>query len=137
MALMPAAAVGIQRLAYAISVAEGFWAGAGDATHTPNVPQRAHNPGNIKVPGWTSPTTGAEHIPMFLTVEEGWKRLYVQLQRIINGASAHYTLGMSLAQMSEVYTDTDTSNWGTIVAGVLGVPVTTTLRTLLVPLHAV
>lgn len=41
LAAMPTAADGLKRLAYAISVAEGYWIAG-------SVPNRARNPGDIK-----------------------------------------------------------------------------------------
>lgn len=126
LAALPPGPVGIQRLAYAISVAEGFWVKG-------SVPNRANNPLDLKVLGWTGPVIGAENIPCFLTVIEGWQRGYTQLQRIVNGASSEYTLAMSIEQMAERWTDTADSEWGNNVALVLDLPITTTLRTLLTP----
>src|SRR5688572_30319331 len=53
--------------AQAIARAEGFYVPG-------SIPQRANNPGNIKVLGWTGPRLA--DIPVFDSVEQGWTALY-------------------------------------------------------------
>ncbi len=94
----------ITDLARGIAHAEGFG--------VPNtVPTRAHNPGDIKVPYWTGPTTGTEGITVFESDDEGWKYLYDQLLRIQIGHSHVYNLKMTFKQFSEHWTDTQETSW--------------------------
>lgn len=95
----------VKDLAEAIAHAEGFGADPN------NVPTRAHNPGDLKIPGWTGKTTGVEGISVFETDEEGWQALYSQLTRIANNLSHVYNLKMTLAQFATKWTDTQQSNW--------------------------
>jgi hypothetical protein len=104
----------VKALADAISKAEGF--GIPGA-----VPTRAHNPGDLKIPGWTGPKTGTEGISVFSTDEEGWTHLYQQLIRIVNGASHVYTLDMTLQQFGDRWTDTQQGPWITNVIAELQV----------------
>lgn len=104
---------GIQDLAAAIAKAEGFYV-------VDSVPARANNPGDLKVRGWTGPTTGAEHIPCFPTLEDGWHALYVELQRIADGRSHVYDLSMTFAEMGQKWTDTQATAWtGNVIATLL------------------
>src|SRR5258708_37405349 len=95
---------GVIDLSIAISVAEGF--GREGA-----VPTLAHNPGDLKVDGWTGPVLGAEKIPVFANDEEGWNRLHVKLQRIVNGASHVYSLDMTFEKFGQKWTDTAQGPW--------------------------
>lgn len=126
LAALPPAPPGVRRLAFAIARAEGF--GVPGA-----VPTRAHNPGDLKIPNWTGPVTGAEGISVFATDADGWTQLYRQLLRIVHGRSHVYTLDMTIWEMGIKWTDTHQSAWSHIVAETLGVPVTTTLRAILAP----
>jgi hypothetical protein len=91
-------------LGAAIAHAEGFGiAGA--------VPTRAHNPGDLKIPGWTGLTTGDEDISVFNSDTEGWNHLYDQLLRIQVGNSHVYNLNMTLQQFAAKWTDTQAVDW--------------------------
>ncbi len=122
----------IKSLALAIAHAEGYFTNG-------SVPQRAHNPGDIKVPNWTGPRTGDEGIPILAsdTVDEpleragGWWHLYHQLWLIDQSKSHVYTLDMTIEQMGAKWTDTQADDWARNVAGFLGVDVSTTLRQIL------
>jgi hypothetical protein len=94
----------IRQFARAIASAEGFGV-------TNAVPTRAHNPGDLKVPGWTGPTTGAEDISIFADDAEGWERLHHQLQLIVDGRSHVYTLDMTIAEMGDRWTATAQPEW--------------------------
>lgn len=110
---------GIKRMAQAIARAEGFYVAG-------SVPQRAHNPGDLKVPGWTGPTLG-DNISVFATDDAGWNALYRQLYLILTGQSAYYNLDMTIADMARTWTATQQSAWGSNVAAALGVPTSTPL----------
>jgi hypothetical protein len=94
----------ITDLAIAISHAEGF--GVPGA-----VPTRAHNPGDLKIPGWTGLKTGNEGITVFGSDDEGWQALYTQLLRIKNNQSHVYTLKLSFSQFAFHWTDTQEGDW--------------------------
>jgi hypothetical protein len=94
----------IRDLANAIAHAEGFHVAG-------SIPQRANNPGDLVEPGWTGPTLGAQHISVFSTVEEGWQRLYHQLQIIVTGKSHVYALDDTLEAMGERWTQTQNTSW--------------------------
>ena len=110
----PSYSPAVQSLARAIATAEGFYR-AGSA------PARAHNPGAIKVPGWTGPTTGTQGISVFGSDAEGWAALHRQLQLIVDGDSGVYSLSMTIDGMAQRWTSTDAGPWAAIVAGQLGV----------------
>lgn len=95
---------GILTMAQAIAHAEGFYVPG-------TVPNRANNPGDLKVPGWTGPVTGAEGISVFPSADEGWRRLYFQLDLIRTGRSRVYSPNMTLGAMAARWTDTQQSAW--------------------------
>lgn len=108
----PGHSTGLQEFAEAIASAEGFYVPG-------SAPQRANNPGDLKVPGWTGPVTGAEGVSVFGTPDEGWRRLYAQLQLIVNtgdpnaaASRSHvYNLSMTIREMAAHWTDTQADNW--------------------------
>lgn len=110
---------GIKRMAEAIARQEGFYKSG-------SIPQRANNPGDLKVPGWTGPTLGTG-ITVFNSVDDGWQALYRQLWRILTNQSAYYNLDMTIAEMGGVWTATQQDAWSSNVAGFLGVPTSTKL----------
>jgi hypothetical protein len=114
----------VMMFARAIAYAEGFYAQG-------SAPQRAHNPGALKVPGWTGPVTGAEGISVFSSDDAGWEALYRQLDLIVHGRSGIYSLGMSIADMARAWTATDQIPWATNVAARLGVSTSTRLSQVL------
>jgi len=116
----------IGRMAKAIAIAEGFYDGD-------TVPRRANNPGALATSSLTDravPAAGGHRIKWFPTVADGWAALRAQLQRIVDGRSAHYTLSMTLEQMGLTWSNGD-RNWATNVAGVLNVSTAATLGTVL------
>jgi len=117
---------GIREMAQAIARAEGFYV-VGSA------PNRAHNPGALKSPGWQGPTTGSAGINVYADDQDGWNALYYQLQLIQSGRSSYYRTGMSIQQMANVWTGNTTEglNWGANVARVLGVSTNTTIGAVL------
>lgn len=94
----------VRVLAEAIAYAEGF--GLPGA-----VPTRAHNPGDLKIPGWTGAKTGVEGISVFESDYDGWMHLYQQLERIRTGNSSVYTTEMSFQDMADKWTDTAQAPW--------------------------
>lgn len=114
---------GIKNMAQAIARAEGFYVAG-------SVPARAHNPGDLKVPGWSGATI-AGGISVFPDDASGFNALYRQLYLILTGGSAYYNLDMSIADMAKVWTVTQQSAWATNVAGALGVPTSTPLWSIL------
>lgn len=114
----------IVRFAQAIARAEGFG--------LPGViPTLAHNPGDLKIPGWSGPTMG-QGISVFANDADGWDRLYRQLMLIVSGKSHIYSLSDTISTMAAKWTSpTEAAAWGSNVAAVLGVPESSTLRELI------
>jgi hypothetical protein len=109
----------IKRVAEAIAKQEGFYVAG-------SIPQRAHNPGDLKIPGWTGATLGSG-ISVFDSDGAGWTALYRQLWLILTGDSARYNLDMSIDDMARTWTATQQSAWAANVAGYLGVDTNTKL----------
>jgi hypothetical protein len=123
----------IDELAYAIAVAEGYFAaGIHDGRTLPFV---LNNPGGLK-----KPTLGAADLPTwkdsglvwFPTADAGWAALRHQVRLMLTGTSGIYAHGDSLISVGEKYADGDT-NWGLNVATRLGVPPAHTLAELAAP----
>lgn len=112
----------IVRLAQAIARQEGFYVAG-------SVPQRANNPGDLKVPGL--PTLPGTSITKFQSADEGWNALYKQIQLIVTGRSAYYTVNMTIDQMARVWTATEQQAWASNVAMFLGTTTQATLRQVL------
>lgn len=108
----------IRRFAQAIARQEGFYV-------TGAVPQLANNPGDLKVPGM--PTLPGTSITKFSSVAAGWDALYRQLYLILTGRSTYYDLGMSIDEMSRIWTATEAAAWSRNVSSFLGVPSSTPL----------
>jgi hypothetical protein len=100
---------GVRDLARAIANAEG-WGLPG------TIPTRANNPGDLVLPNWNGPVLGAERIAVFSSEQEGWLRLYHQLQLIASGRSKVYTLGMTIREMGARWTATQPNEWALNVA---------------------
>lgn len=97
---------GVRHIADGIAFAEGFGtAGA--------IPTRAHNPGDLVIPGWTGETLGNQGITVFPTVEEGWRRLYKQVNLIATGTSRVYTRGAdeTIRSIAARWTTTEQDAW--------------------------
>lgn len=101
--LDPGVTTGVLALGMAIAHAEGFFVAG-------SIPARAHNPGDLKIPGWTGDTLG-DGISVFQSDAEGWDRLHRQLQLIQSGDSRVYTADDSLAAVAENWTQTQQSDW--------------------------
>jgi len=106
---------GVKDTARAIARAEGFYV-------PDSIPQRAHNPGNLKLGGQTLGNTG---ITVFDNDDAGWAALYRQLALIVSGSSAIYTLDTTIRAMGQKWTATANEQlaWSTNVASALGVDV--------------
>lgn len=108
----------IKTFAQAVARAEGFYIPG-------SIPARAHNPGDLKLPG--QPTLAGTSITQFGSDDAGWAALYKQLWLIVTGGSSHYDLGMSIEEMAQVYTATEQGPWARNVATYLGASVDTPL----------
>jgi hypothetical protein len=105
--------------AQAIAKAEGFGVPG-------KIPTLANNPGDLVIPGWTGARLGAG-ISVFSSPNEGWDRLYKQLNLILAGRSAQYSLDDTIESMAAKWTRTDPTTWALIVSSDLGVPANTSL----------
>ena len=108
---------GIKQLAQAIARAEGVYVAG-------SVPQRAHNPGDLKLSGYPTLAGG---ISIFPDDNAGFDALYRQLYRILTNQSNYYSLDMTIADMARTWTATQQDSWARNVAGFLGVPTSTPL----------
>lgn len=109
--------------AKAIAKAEGF--GVPGA-----IPTLANNPGDLVIPGWAGMKLGAG-ISVFSSVNEGWDRLYKQLNLILQGRSAEYSLNDTIESTARKWTETDPTTWALIVSSSLEVQSNRTLGDLL------
>jgi len=123
--LPPAPSSQIRSMAQAIARAEGFYVAG-------SVPQRSHNPGNIKA-SWTGYPSTPGGITMFPSESAGWAALYHQLELIRDGRSGQYSLANTIRQMGTRWTATIGQQfaWASNVAQSLGVSVDTQLRVVL------
>jgi hypothetical protein len=115
--------------AQGIATAEGFYVPG-------SVPQRANNPGAMKVPNWTGPTLG-QGITVFQSDDAGWSALYRQLMLIVTGRSRVYTLDDTIASMAVRWAaggveNEESRNWAANVSKWLNVPDSTPLSQVLV-----
>lgn len=117
------ASVKVQNVAKAIARAEGFYVSG-------SIPARANNPGNLKNGGRTLGDTG---ITIYESAEQGFAALHRQLNLIIAGQSAYYSLNTTIRQMGQKWTATahEQLAWATNVAKTIGVSVDSTLGSVL------
>lgn len=110
----------LMNFAQGIARAEGFYVSG-------SIPARANNPGDLKIPGL--PTLPGTSITRFDSVAAGWDALYHQLYLILTSQSQVYTLDMSIAEMSRLWTATVTEQpaWAAAVAMQVGASVDTPL----------
>jgi hypothetical protein len=113
----------IVAFAKAIAKAEGFGIPG-------KIPTLANNPGDLEIPGWMGQKLG-EGISVFSSANEGWDRLYRQLQLIVNGESVEYSLSDTIQTMASKWTKTDSTTWALIVSSTLGVSADTPLSEVL------
>lgn len=111
----------VQNFARAIARAEGFYVNGA-------IPQRANNPGNLKLSGY--PTING--ISVFDSVDQGWAALYNQLQLIIEGRSRFYNLDMTIKEMGDTWEADPGDAWAINVADSMGVNVSSPLWQVLV-----
>lgn len=114
----------IVAFAKAIAKAEGF--GVPGA-----IPTLANNPGDLVIPGWTGEKLGSAGISVFSNPNDGWTRLYNELQMIVNGSSSIYSPEDTIDSMAVKWTATDPESWALIVSSTLGIPSDTTLQSAL------
>lgn len=108
----------IKRFATAIARQEGFYV-------TGSVPQLANNPGDLKVPGLA--TLPGTSITKFQTAAAGFDALYRQLYLILTNRSTYYDMGMTIEDMSRIWTATEQGAWARNVSAFLGVSPATPL----------
>jgi hypothetical protein len=108
----PVPSPAIKAFADAIARAEGFYVAN-------SVPARAHNPGNLKLPG--TPTI-AGGISVFASDAEGWSKLYRQLNLIVTRQSRVYRPEMTILEMAQRWTATvsEQTAWARNVARGIG-----------------
>lgn len=111
----------MKAFAQAIATAEGFGIPG-------KIPSLANNPGDLVIPGWKGEKLGAEGISVFQTPEEGWNRLYYQLNLIVTGRSRIYNLNMNILEMGARYAPHDSAVWANNVARALRLSVYSSLR---------
>lgn len=91
-------------LALAIARAEGFGVPG-------SIPQRANNPGDLVIPGWTGARMGDQGISVFNSPADGWGRLYHQLALIGSGKSHVYSSADTFADFGAKWTQTQSLDW--------------------------
>ena len=120
----------VDELAYAIAVAEGYFAiGPHDGR---TLPRLLNNPGALKKPALGAadlPTWRDTGLVWFPTAEMGWDALRHQVRLMLTGTSGIYARSDSLISVGDKYADGDV-NWGENVATRLGVPPARTLAEL-------
>lgn len=105
----------IKSVATAIARAEGFFV-------TGSIAQRAHNPGDLKIPNWTGPVLG-QGISVFASDDAGWSALHKQLWLVLTGQSVNFNLDMTIRELAVTWTGNDQpENWARNVSSYLGVP---------------
>lgn len=90
--------------AQAVAHAEGFGV-------PKTIPTLAHNPGDLVCPWLKGPKLGVEGIHVFEDDATGWAALEHQLALIANGHSHVYLSNMTIAQMSVLWTRTESQAW--------------------------
>lgn len=114
----------VDRFAHAIAGAEGF-------NKKGTIPNRYHNPGDLKaVHGWSYPgqvRIGKANHVVFANDAAGWAALRHQIQRVLDGNSRQYNVDMTITQMGRKYAGF-WSRWSKNVAKNLGVDRGETLR---------
>lgn len=125
-----ALAMRIDEVAYAIAVAEGYFAEGSHDGRT--LPYLLNNPGGLK-----KPTLGAADLPTwkdtglvwFPDPDMGWAALRHQVRLMLTGTSRIYEQSDSLLSVGGKYANGD-MNWGVNVATELRVPAERTLAEL-------
>ena len=110
----------VAKMAQCIAKAEGFYVSG-------SVPQRARNPGDLKLPASMSPNGYLAGHTIFNTDAEGWAALYRQIELMRNGTSKVYNLDMTFEQVARLYAE-NWQPWLNNVVSCIGVTQETTLR---------
>ena len=93
----------VKAIAQALAKAEGFYVPG-------SVPQRAHNPGDLKLGDVGNGDISGKTI--FLTDEDGWNALYHQINLMVSGESEFYDPSMSWRDIASIWVGTtDANNW--------------------------
>lgn len=97
----------VRAIAEAIARAEGFYASG-------SLPQRAHNPGDLKLGDRGNGTINGKTV--FASDDAGWLALYAQVDRMLAGRSAYYSADDSIASIAATWTGNDAPDaWADIV----------------------
>lgn len=120
----------LDKLAVAISHAEGF-----GVRHA--IPTRYHNPGDLKSRPGLAKLPGQKRLGkgnhmVFTTDAAGWAALKDYLSKMADGRSRRYRPGMTLTQVARMYAGR-WRPWAAIVSEELGVLPTATVAELLTP----
>lgn len=93
----------VKAIAQALAKAEGFYVPG-------SIPQRAHNPGDLKLGDVGNGDISGKTI--FLTDEDGWNALYHQINLMVSGESEFYDPSMSWRDIANTWVGTtDANNW--------------------------
>lgn len=118
-----------RKIAEAIAYAEGFYHPSGEA-----VPQRANNPGDLKLKDNPLGTIGGKTI--FMSVAEGWAALEKQIEWMLTGQSRIYDPTMTIQEVANWYVGgkstptADSVAWANNVSRQLGVSPDTPIGTI-------
>lgn len=117
-----------EKLAHAIAMTEGAYIPG-------TIPNRYHNPGDLKImrngqkyPGQVG-VGKADHV-IFKNKQAGWNALLHQIDKIIDGTSEYYTTDMTVKQMGKKYAQRS-HMWSNNLAKHLGVTSQTTIGEIL------
>jgi hypothetical protein len=113
----------VGKLSVAIAGAEGFYV-------QNSRPQRNNNPGDLTV-DLTGKGTGkdSEGFVIYATPQDGWDALNKQVSLMFTGPS-HFNSSMTIQEVADIYTATDSEYWANAVAWNLGVSKNTELKDL-------
>jgi len=106
----------VQDLSHAIARAEGFYRAG-------TIPNRLHNPGDLRVvrryryPGQVG--TDRRGYAIFRNDRAGFAALTHQINKIVNGDSAHYSVNMTVKELGRKYAESGV--WARTVSRILGV----------------
>ena len=115
----------VEKFAHAIALTEGF-----DVRGS--IPNRYHNPGDLKIMARGQKYPGqvgigkAQHV-IFRNDAAGYAALYHEIDKILSGESHWYSQEMTLQQMGKFYAQ-NSRIWAKNLAHNLGVPPSTTLE---------
>lgn len=122
---MPRCQDRVEQFAHGIAKTEGFYVAG-------SIPNRYHNPGDLKVMARGEKYPGqigvgkADHV-IFRNSAAGFVALYGQIDKMLNGESKFYTQEMTLRQVGKLYAQ-NSRLWARNLAKNLGVPETVTLQ---------